>query len=764
MGQALGPFDQIRQMSPWNGPKQAQPWDVLQADGVLQFYPWRDLVFESWGRGQVPFWNPYELAGTPLLANSQSAGLYPPHMLLGILHVPTAFAMVLLAWFHLALAGLGAYFLSRQLGASRVGGAVAGLSFSLSAFMIAWTGLPSVITTVAWIPWLLAFIIRAYKLDPLLFNDVELETGAAEEDPKYPEARVIWLRRLKAFTMNLVWVALSAAMLILAGHLQFVAYGLLAAVLLIAWFTANEYLGGDEALRRVQAKTRLERNNWRGLLPFNGIALLFSLGLGALVASPHLMPVLEYSTFSHRRNTPTEEGYLGYQASAIQPYEMVGIMHPNLVGSPSEPVEAIETEQPLSSYWPGYIKRGGNFAEGAIGLGPLVIGLLFLARRRFDIRRWGGVALIGLLAFLLATGTAAGRMLYFAVPGWSSTGSPGRISVLFVLVMCVLAGVAATQDKEPEPTEKWRMYVPIASMTILALISIYSLMFAMSELVPLQPLNADIFSTILTSATGKPKAMAAISTLIAAISIGYWLKQERRAGWVLILAVFASFFLSVPQVLRWSHSPDLKIEGPKDERVAMMNDAWDIWFAALAHMPPNTASLSRIHELGGYDSLLHRDTVKMLNDVNGQDPAPPANGNMMFVKSTAAPESLGAAGVSEIWSRSPIGVKKTPIESQGRAYTPIGKAQFLSEDAGQIKLKASGPGWLILKDRNMPGWTAKIDGKEATLTGGIWRELELTAGEHEIEMNYVPPGYVRGLMAAALGWLLLIGLAAWRPR
>ncbi|HSI71841.1 MAG TPA: hypothetical protein VK934_01580, partial [Fimbriimonas sp.] len=81
MGQVIGPFDQIRQMQPWVGPVPAQPWDVLQADGVLQFYPWRQLVFESWGRFQVPFWNHYELAGTPLLANSQSAAFYPPHIL-----------------------------------------------------------------------------------------------------------------------------------------------------------------------------------------------------------------------------------------------------------------------------------------------------------------------------------------------------------------------------------------------------------------------------------------------------------------------------------------------------------------------------------------------------------------------------------------------------------------------------------------------------------------------------------------------------------
>src|ERR1043165_2426990 len=93
-GEEIGPFDQIRHMAPWNGPEPKQPWDVVQADGVLQFYPWRDLVFKAWGAGKLPLWNPYEMAGTPLLANSQSAGFYPPHILMDVLHVPTPLAML----------------------------------------------------------------------------------------------------------------------------------------------------------------------------------------------------------------------------------------------------------------------------------------------------------------------------------------------------------------------------------------------------------------------------------------------------------------------------------------------------------------------------------------------------------------------------------------------------------------------------------------------------------------------------------------------
>jgi hypothetical protein len=45
----------------------------------LQFYPWREYGFDLIRHGQLPLWNPYNGAGAPLLANYQSALLYPPN-------------------------------------------------------------------------------------------------------------------------------------------------------------------------------------------------------------------------------------------------------------------------------------------------------------------------------------------------------------------------------------------------------------------------------------------------------------------------------------------------------------------------------------------------------------------------------------------------------------------------------------------------------------------------------------------------------------
>src|SRR5579885_2956341 len=229
LGEAIGPWDHIRSMAPWNGPAPQTPWDVLQADGVLQFAPWRSLVFDSWAHGKPPFWNPYELMGTPLLANSQSAGFYPPHILMGLLHVPLYPAMTFLAWLHLFIAGLGVYVLVRRLGGTKTGGAIAGASFSLSAFMVSWTALPSVISTVAWIPWVLACVLAIYQTN--VFWGMAKEPFFKSEQLSVAQAvaETETLRR----SHNRWTCALIAciAMMTLAGHLQFLAFGLFSALL-----------------------------------------------------------------------------------------------------------------------------------------------------------------------------------------------------------------------------------------------------------------------------------------------------------------------------------------------------------------------------------------------------------------------------------------------------------------------------------------------------------------------------------------------------
>jgi hypothetical protein len=609
LGETLGAFDQIRQMAPWNGPKPLQPWDVLQADGVLQFYVWRDLVLDSWRHGQLPMWNPYQFGGAPLLANSQSGALYPPHIILGLLQVSTPLATGILAWFHLFWAGLGVALLVKRLTESEstnwVGPLVAGASFTLSPFMLGWLALSSVPMTISWIPWLLLGLIGAFS---------------------GPDRR------------SLLIVVGSTAMILLAGHLQFAAYAFLAAgaciiALLFKRAAASPEAGGPAPSKAKQA-----------------IIALGAVVIGVAVASPQLVPVLQNSKNSHRRNVPTEEGFAAYQGGALAPYELVGLVAPTLTGMPTEPVEL--GPETVSSYWPAFVKRGGNYAEGALGIGTLIFGGLLLLRRK-SLGLASPILCVGLLGLLLAFGSPLGRLLYFGFPGWSSTGSPGRAIVLFVLAACVGAGVAISTAPKDRP------YIPSGIAAIVLLLSVYFVKFGAINLPSWIPGAApELIPTIVSSVNLGPALLAGI---LGVAGLALLAKRPQLA-----LVGLAGSLIALPLVRTTDRAnTDLTIDVPKEATVAFINSSWDLLQPGKALVPPNIAALSRVRDVGGYDSLINKDTVARLNDANGQDSAPPANGNMMFVKPTVSRAKLAAMGVTEVWSLRPLEGWPEPVERDG---------------------------------------------------------------------------------------------------
>jgi hypothetical protein len=731
LGQAIGPFDQIHQFAPWLGPKPTQPWNVLQADGVLQFYVWRDLVFHAWSQGQLPFWNPYSLAGTPLIANSQSAAFYPPHVLFGVFHVPTGIGITLLAWFHLAWAGLGTRTLVQKLGGSSFGGTLAGLCFSLSPFMISWAVLPSVITTVSWIPWILACIVSVYL------------PGESKN-----------FRRKAA--KNATGLAFGVGMMLLAGHLQFAAYGLMAAVLLTALLVFG--LG----------PSRSERLAGWPLVP-TAFSVL-GLALGVMLAAAQLLPVLNYSQFSHRRGAPTAEGYVGYVKSAIQPFELQNLVSPNLLGNPQKFAVVAGNALPNSAYWPMLAKTGANFAESAVTIGPFLLGLLCLFPWRRFFKNSLPVLAIGFFALLLALGTGLNALLYFKVPGWSATGSPGRVIVLFVLACCVIGGLASDRLQIPAKAGLAR-FSPVLFPVLGVVICL-----VLGRFFPPPLDSSERSQAILQIAQealrgeGLPLLVALILSVSALASAYHLEKPLNRAvvlGCPVVLFLLFGGLDTIP-----TGDPSFLVKSPvapsdPTARIAVVNGPWGIEAVAPALMPPNTPSAMGLHDLSGYDSLIHRDTVEMLRSIDGEDPAALANGNMMFTKVTADPARLAEAGASEVWSRkempqlgqpvsSDMGMLRYTINGPGRASTPIGPAKIESETLSSIRLTANGPGRLVLRDRNMPGWMAKVDGRHVPLLGSTWREVDVPAGSHTIEFSYVPPGFMSGLGVSAFAWLALV--------
>src|ERR1051325_4114393 len=119
----------------------------------LQFYPWREYAFDMLRSGHLPFWNPYNGAGAPLLANYQSALLYPFNWF-GLI-LPLAWSLSVTAELHLFIAGWGMWMFTGLLGLTDIGRGISALSFALTGYLVARLGTYPTVFAAAWIPWLM---------------------------------------------------------------------------------------------------------------------------------------------------------------------------------------------------------------------------------------------------------------------------------------------------------------------------------------------------------------------------------------------------------------------------------------------------------------------------------------------------------------------------------------------------------------------------------------------------------------------------------
>jgi hypothetical protein len=83
-----------------------------------------------------------------------------------------------------------------------------------------------------------------------------------------------------------------------------------------------------------------------------------------------------------------------------------------------------------------------------------------------------------------------------------------------------------------------------------------------------------------------------------------------------------------------------------------------------------------------------------------------------------------------------------------------------------IEVAAGEPGYLVVNDTYMTGWTATVNGQAAQILRAnlFQRMVILPAEAARVEFEYVTPGFYKGLITSAISLLLLVILALWYVR
>lgn len=247
------------------------------------FVPELELAGKELREGRLPTWNPTARSGAPLHAHGLIGLCYPPNWLALFAEEPAS-KLGIVAWCNLALAGLLAFGLFRQVGfglpAAWFGAALFQLSGPIAANSFFWMRLASFI----WLPGVL-----------------------------WPMVRIAQAERFKPLTT--LALAFAFAMTWLAGFPPFAATTTVFAGCFFIWLTCE----------------RLVTHDRRHAIRLAGY-LLAGLALGACWTLPQVLPSLAFFPESARLPKPL---WTDISGQAFEPYGLLGYLMPNGFGDPT---------------------------------------------------------------------------------------------------------------------------------------------------------------------------------------------------------------------------------------------------------------------------------------------------------------------------------------------------------------------------------------------------------------------------------------------
>ncbi len=723
-GDVFLPADLLKDIAPWRtaDPSSQVPWNPLMWDGMAEFYPWRLFAAQTLKSGYLPLWNPHQFCGTPFVANSQSAVFYPFNLLFCILPVARAFGVSVLL--HLFLTGIFMYgFLrSRAIGVGRPAALLGAVAWQLCHWQVAWLELPTFLCVSCWLPLALLLADRA-------------------------AARPTALRA--------VWLGLCLGLMLLAGHLQIAFYCL---ALIVAY-----------ALFRVLP---LLKSQWKPLTGAALLAVVLMLGL----AAPQLLPAIELSRMSHRAGGAVSlAAYSGYVRLAVPPVNLVTLLAPGFFGSPTR-----------GSYW-GIGTNGGPgaYLENACYVGVLTLLLaiagLVMTWRVSAVTRF--FALSALLSLLLALGTPLNAVLFFGLPGWAQTGSPGRILVLWSFCLPVLAAVGLDSL-----LRRFDVKALGKSAAVFGILAVCLFAFTAAWINTKYPAG-----TLAANLAPESDLWRLPVGILLGAAAAVWLCRRgtltaSRLGGALViltaidlLASGYGFNRTAPPSAVYPVTPLIAfLQAHKAEgRIMPINKHWPLYEPPPAILPPNSAMVYGLDDTQGYDSLLTGQYFEFAGAMDGGSPAPPENGNLVFTNGFLSPEAR-QAGARFAVTQTPLPGLKPVFQDAGnyvyedKAALPrvrvIGEKRddegkiletTASEGPTRVKLYTEElwPRQLVIADQWYPGWHAYFYDETVALTEGpdIFRTLTLTARQQSLsavnnpmEMRYEPTAFRVGLYGLCL--------------
>jgi len=769
-GRALAPLDMLLLMSPWKSDAHLfTSFTHVQTpmlDPVQQYFPWRLFAVSSLKHGVIPLWNPYAFAGTPFVANLQSAVFYPPNLL--FLVMPVALGFTYTAALHLILAGCCMLFFLRVWGLGRWPALAGATAYMLNGYFIAWLEYPAIGLWVAvWLPLLLALYELALR------------------------RRSVALTALAGFIVGVQF---------LGGHLQVAAYVIFAFLLYAGFRTvwpAGD--GNDGASSAPNAAGDTPPATVVSSIPRYEPLLraVAALSLGLLLAAGQLLPTMELAPRSHR--PPASPATI--QGTALPFTHLVIYFVPKFFGTAAD-----------FNYWGNLVGRPAiNFFEtsGYVGILPLLLACFGALEWRRPVTKY--LLALVTISLLLALGTPLYLLFFYAAPGFKQLAGVARVMYLVAFGLSALAALGLDRLlRQPFDSAQGRPRARVAGI-----FSVIALVFVGADLSVFRPQIIELGRAGVEPAASFPHYLAMQVALFLALLAASWIVILARAR--MRPAAFGLLCLALIVVdlfgawVRFNPVTDPRMAFFKTAPTTLLRDRADgarilsVGTSFLDWMPPNTPMAYSLRDIQGSDSLWWERYYHFLNAIQPGAPTfawrnldSPALDLLAvrYILATRAIESRRWDLVSEqgaLVYRSRAAAARVRLVADWRVVSDAealravaagdahllaapmlsaapaiglepggvaGAAEIVADRINSVSVlcRAPAPRLLVLADPNYPGWRARIDGRPAPHLSAdyVLRAAAVPSGRHLVLWQYEPTSFRLGLFGGLLGAAVLV--------
>ena len=725
--------------------------NAMPADGgdMLSFlFPTYRFAAASLRDGAWPLWNPHVYGGAPHVGDVQAGFLYLPNLLLFLINPEFPYAA--LQWSsiaHMWFAGAGMYLLlARGLSLRRVAALAGAVAFMFSDGFLTHFGNLNLNASLSWLPW----IFWAWIASRNLFLRAAL-TG--------------------------VLLALS----IMAGHIQGTLFIILA-LALWAGFSLLVDRDGPEPVKRALA---------------TAAALAGAVALAALLAAPVLLPALELAG----RTARAAGAYAATEDYPLAPAQLIGWLIPGFFG---------RGPQFHWGVWP-------RVEVGYLGILPLILAALAVTLRgRSGDRRiwpWAGLAAVTLL---LALGVYA--ILYgwlTLLPGFNQLRAAARFVLLTGFAVSALAAIGLDALLRPLSAHDEQVLARVtrAAAWVAGGVLLVGTPLAYLALLLMQDRDPAIvtrmsivliavvsFALLLAAGVawlaarrwqfGRPTTLAWLAVALIFIDVAS-LGAYQDMGDVNIAASYeqgpvAEFLAAQPGPFRidtrtgieslWQPNTAL-LYGQEDvngvANPLVLADADRYWQSLGSRSTPLYDLLNVRYVLGKKDVVLDFDKFSLafdgdpdLNVYENRNALPRA-----FVVPAAQFQPTDDLALQAITQPGFDPRQTVVITGPSTLHVPTGGGDVTDiavlRNALTFRANTDAPALVFVSQVWYPGWQVFVDGQpagEPLRANFLFQAVGVPAGEHQVELRFMPASWRIGWALMAVGILALAAAALWLRR